>query len=96
MPVKQKWKTFFFDSNTWFDVVETPDKFKDLLYTHNGNLEEILGSKRSVMSEEKKHTDEMPRFGNRREHVGGKQTLGEWLKENKIDLGFLKSQKRKK
>ncbi len=95
MSTKQKWKTFLFEGNAWYDVVESPEKFKDLLVAHNGNLEELLSFKRLVLQEEKLGNN-MPRFGNRREHVGGKQTLGEWLKENKIDLAFAKSQKKKK
>lgn len=89
MPKKPKWITFFFDGNSWFDVVESRDKFKDLLSVHDGKLDQLLSTKRSVKSEEKENVNKMPRFGNRREHIDGKQTpLVSGLKKTKSVLGL--------
>lgn len=94
------WKTFYFDSNSWFDVVDSPEKFKDLLVAYKGNLSNLLDAKRAPVAEVAKlpanyhlgaakrtRTGEMPNFGFRREHTG-KQTLGEWLRENNVDLAL--------
>jgi hypothetical protein len=96
MPKKQKWKTFFFDGRGWYDVVDTPEKFKDLLSIYK-DLKQLLSVQRLSEEEEKKLFGSLPRFGNRREYTSwGTQTLGEWLVENKINLAFVKRQKTKK
>lgn len=94
-----KWKPFFFDGNMWFDVVDSPAKFKNLLAAYKNDLARILDAKRAPVAEVAKlpahyhfgangvRTGEMPNFGFRREHIGS-QTLGEWLRENKIDLAL--------
>lgn len=98
------WKTFYFDSNRWFGVVDSPAKFKELLaaFAVDHDLEWLLNrAKRARVAEVAKlpanyhlgaakrtRTGEMPNFGFRREHTTGTQTLGEWLRENKIDLGL--------
>lgn len=92
MPKKQKWKTFLFDGKGWYDVVDSPDKFMDLLGVHD-NLEELLATKRLPVEDEARLIGKMPRFSSRNTLVST-QTLGEWFKENKIDLAFAK-QKRK-
>ena len=76
------WKPFFFDGNMWFDVVDSPAKFKDLLAAYDGDLASILDRARH---KQRARTGEMPNFGFRNEHYGT-QTLGEWLRENGIDL----------
>ncbi|KKR35405.1 MAG: hypothetical protein UT67_C0002G0029 [Candidatus Magasanikbacteria bacterium GW2011_GWA2_40_10] len=97
-----KWKVFFFDGNRWFGVVNSPAKFKELLAAYNGDLALLLNrAKRAPVKEVAKlpsdyhlgaakrtRTGEMPNFGFRREHINGTQTLGDWLRENKIDLAL--------
>lgn len=94
-----KWIEFFFDGNSWFGVVDSPAVFKQLLTAYKGDLATLLDRAHRAPVEEIQalpqsyhlgrskltRTGAMPNFGFRREHVG-KQTLGEWLKENSIDL----------
>lgn len=96
------WKTFFFDGNRWFGVVDSPAKFKELLTAYKGDLTLLLDrAKRAPVAEvgklpdhyhlgaaKRTRTGEMPNFGLRREHINGTQTLGEWLRQNNIDLAL--------
>ena len=88
-----EWQVFFFEGKGWYDVVDSEEKFLDLLEVHNNNLEELLGTKRLPVEEEKRFTGKLPRFSNRNNYVVGGQTLGEWLEENKINLAFARKKK---
>lgn len=80
----EQWRPFHFDDNKCWGEVGSPEVFKSMLARYGGDLEKFLSARRSSRS-----LESMPNFGFRGEHVGP-QTLGEWLRENNIDLSFAK------
>lgn len=80
---ERKWITFYFNGNSWFGVVDSLDKFKEMLKAYNDarfTLDHILRARRYTGQWGRP----MPDFSFYPEYAGP-QTLGEWLRENKID-----------
>lgn len=84
------WKTFWFETNSAWGLVDSPQAWKIMREKWNNGAhgmkpEEIyinnLSFDKSVPSRDGDH----PNFGRRREHIGGKTTLGEFFDQNGMD-----------
>lgn len=77
-----KFIPFFFDGNQWFNTVDSPDMWKNLLKTYE--LEKVLDAKMAPQSDTRKAS--IANFGFRREHHGGTVRLEDWAKQQGMDL----------
>jgi len=92
---------FFFDGNRWFQLVDCPEKWRDLLSAYDGELERLLSAKEASLSSIRAlpptyhfgtpgvRTGAIPSFGFRREHIDGVSTLEEWAARMGMDLRAL-------
>ena len=95
---------FFFDGNQWFGVVDSDEKWFELLGAYP-EVDTILDAKMAPQSElnelpENYHfgapsvrTGRMPSFGFRREHTPGTVRLEDWAKTRGMNLPTLSDKK---
>lgn len=82
---ERKWNTFYYNGNTWCGVVDSLDKFKEVLKAYNKArfaLDHVLHARRYTGQPGRS----IPDFGFYPPEYAGPQTLGEWLRENNVDL----------
>ena len=89
---------FFFDGNSWFGIVDTEEKFRELLTSYGYDLEvlekALLAGPLDIAETPPEYhfgvmaarTGKLPNFGFRREHSNGTVTFGEWCRNRGIDL----------
>jgi len=75
------WKTFHFESSRIKGLIDTKDKWKNVVFLYDGDVDGLR--KTRVSSDYKK--DELPHFGFGWGY-SGVFALGEWADENGIDL----------
>lgn len=92
---------FYFDANSWFGLVDSVDRWQELVSAYGETperLDRLLEAKMAPQSEINELpeayfagdpevvTGQVPSFGFRREHIGGTIKLGEWAKSRACDL----------
>mgnify|MGYP000423240811 CR=1 FL=1 len=89
--------TFYFDGNRWFGVVDSDERWCELVAAYDGAVQRLLGATNAPRSEVAElpaghHLDapevrqsETESFGFRCEHVGA-VTLGAWARTRGYDL----------
>ena len=89
---------FFFDGNRWFQMVDSPQRWRELIRAYDGGIEQLLATKEAALSNIKElpptyhfgtpgvRTGAIPSFGFRREHMDGVSSLEEWAKRAGMDL----------
>lgn len=83
------WAPFWFETNSAFGMVDSPEAWAamrarwnkgahgmkpDDIYSSNLSLDRVVAK-----------PDDVPNFGRRSEHLGGKTTLGEFFDANGLD-----------
>jgi len=88
------WKTFWFETNSAWGLVDSPEAWEAMRENwnkgaHGMQPDEIYSNNLSFdkphqISEKIIHcpNKEIPNFGRRAEHIGGKTTLGEFFDQN--------------
>ena len=91
---------FFFDSNSWHGVVDSPEKWFELITAHS-DLDRVLNAKMAPQSEIDRlpsgyhfgaldvRTGGLRSFGFRREHAPGTVRLGDWATRHGMNLHAL-------
>ena len=94
---------FYFDGNEWFGVVDSPERWLDLLtsYSTDEELARVLDAKMAQAMDVEElprnyflgasavHAGKIPSFGFRREHLPGNVRLEDWAKNRGCDLRAL-------
>ena len=82
---------FDFDCNSFAKRIEGPADWRNLVVSTKYTLPELLEAKMAKTSRDlgvppPYRARELPSFGFRMEHVDGTKTLGEWSREQGVDL----------
>jgi hypothetical protein len=86
VPPKGVWRPFHFESNQFFDTLETPEDFNKLRAAYPDRDDAWFLSARSEnYAENRNHHPAIPHFGIRAEHTGAK-TLGDLFTEQGMTL----------
>jgi len=87
----KSWKPFWFETNSAWGLVDSPDAWVEMrrrwnMGAHGMPPKEIY----NVLSFDrtKPRQDDLPNFGSRREHIGGKATLRDFFNMNGMDTGI--------
>lgn len=80
------WPTFWFETNDAWGLVDGPEAWKEMRANwnkggHRMAPDEIYSAKAADLDD----PADVPNFGTRAEHLGGKMTLGEFFDQNGVD-----------
>lgn len=80
------WTTFWFETNSVWGLVDSPGAWKAMRENWNkgahGMQPDEIYSNNLSFDRANHSDDDVPNFGRRAEHLGGKTTLGEFFDQN--------------
>lgn len=83
------WVTFWFETNSAWGLVDSPAAWAEMRANWNkgahGMKPQDIYDRSLSFDRTNPHPEDMPNFGLRSEHIGGKTTLGEFFDANKMD-----------
>jgi len=81
------WTTFWFETNSAWGLVDSPEAWKAMRENwnkgaHGMQADEIYSNNLSYDPARNTTNNDVPNFGRRAEHIGGKTTLGEFFDQD--------------